>query len=741
MDVVNNQDPISSSLINIMATYEDAVKQPFSGKTNVHQEFKNVIGRLKESEKLKNSNNLSPEFSCGKGNWTSLPHIEVLDTRRTKSVQRGIYIVFLFKEDMSGFYLTLNQGVTEPIKRLERKKGYEFLLKISSNVRNSIPENKKSALQKQGFSLDNDIFLSESQTGRDYRQSTIAQKYFSKDSNFTDAELLDDLSLLIDVYLNLPKEEDFKPTPAQNYWIFQANPKIYDLGRAINTLRELPYTVNNHKDQIKIGDQVFLWVSGEKSGVIGRATVMSKPEVMPEAEDSKQFYVSPENFNDNKVRVKLRVDKALAEPLTRDEIKKYPELYDLSIIRNAQGTNFAVTLTEANFLMSLMQESRKLPAIQAKLGVTQFFSDLQSANLYFDEGFILRFVAAICTKPFTILTGLSGSGKTKLALAFAKWISKDDEQICVVPVGADWTNREPLLGFPNALEPGRYVKPDTGVLDFLIRATKYPALPHFLILDEMNLSHVERYFADFLSGIESSEPILLRPNVSSWQDSDVPASLILPKNLFIVGTVNVDETTYMFSPKVLDRAGVLEFRVTTEEMKRYFEVPQSPRMSELEHKGSSMSNDFLRLATTDSSTYAASQELTTILMQFFVELQKLGAEFGYRTAFELFRFGSVASELTKDEKYLKKEFIVDAGILQKLLPKVHGSRRKLEGLLKILIGLCLVDGTSENIQKYTKNDRNSYVDDKNVKYPLSLEKLIRMHNHVIQDGFTSFSEA
>ena len=71
----------------------------------------------------------------------------------------------------------------------------------------------------------------------------------------------------------------------------------------------------------------------------------------------------------------------------------------------------------------------------------------------------------------------------------------------------------------------------------------------------MNLSHVERYFSDFLSGMESEEAIPLHNNDIEY----VSTGLKLPKNLLVIGTVNVDETTYMFSPKVLDRANTLEF--------------------------------------------------------------------------------------------------------------------------------------------------------------------------------------
>src|SRR6185503_1400638 len=93
---------------------------------------------------------------------------------------------------------------------------------------------------------------------------------------------------------------------------------------------------------------------------------------------------------------------------------------------------------------------------------------------------------------------------------------------------------------------------------------------HLLILDEMNLAHVERYFADFLSGMESHQPCL--PNLvkdkdGCWRVSSTGTSrLPFPRNLWVIGTVNVDETTYMFSPKVLDRANVFEFRVQSDDL-------------------------------------------------------------------------------------------------------------------------------------------------------------------------------
>ena len=93
---------------------------------------------------------------------------------------------------------------------------------------------------------------------------------------------------------------------------------------------------------------------------------------------------------------------------------------------------------------------------------------------------------------------------------------------------------------------------------------------YLLVLDEMNLAHVERYFADVLSGMESGEPVV--PVVVAEADGhwrvrlDGPPTIPVPANLLIVGTVNIDETTYQFSPKVLDRAFTFDFRVQTSEL-------------------------------------------------------------------------------------------------------------------------------------------------------------------------------
>jgi len=378
----------------------------------------------------------------------------------------------------------------------------------------------------------------------------------------------------------------------------------------------------------------------------------------------------------------------------------------------------------------------------------KFVSVAVDSSLQITDTLGKRFISSLLTKRFVVLTGLSGSGKTRLALAFAKWICFDQRnQVCVVPVGADWTNREPLLGYQNALNPDEYIAPDA--LRLVLRAkdnweSGEGKKPYFLILDEMNLSHVERYFSDFLSAIESDEEIPLHNAVgditiqnNNGVDMNVPSSVKLPKNLFVIGTVNVDETTYMFSPKVLDRANVIEFRVTKEELDRYLEDPRPIDFTNLEGAGADMAASFVVLATEQAQPINDEQRIKNIFLEFFEHLKLVGADFGFRSAGEMLRYCRIAANFSDE---VDVNGLVDAAILQKLLPKLHGSRSKLEGPLKEMVRLCLHDPENVDVLEFLKGERNP-MNDPDVRFPLTLEKLSRMHRALIGHGFTSFAEA
>ena len=361
--------------------------------------------------------------------------------------------------------------------------------------------------------------------------------------------------------------------------------------------------------------------------------------------------------------------------------------------------------------------------------ITSVVESILSTSLIYSPILIKRLAYSLMAKPFVILSGLAGSGKTQLALAFAKCLSENiKEQVCTVSIGADWTNKEPLLGYPNALQPGKYEKPESGVLDLLIAANREENAnkPFFLILDEMNLSVVERYFADFLSAMESGEPIKLWDGNENEEDENkyVPAEIHLPKNVFIIGTINVDETTYMFSPKVLDRANVIEFKIAADEMEDYLGKKVKINLESAYSACADMAVDFVTKA---KSQVEKDEKNKDVLLSFFKELKEVNAEFGYRTVNEISRY------LHFSEGDLSADSAIDTAILQKLLPKLHGSRKKLVPVLTSLWKLCLNDGVTKEIDaEFSATD---------FKYPESAEKIQRMYHAVVDNGFTSFAEA
>jgi 5-methylcytosine-specific restriction protein B len=362
--------------------------------------------------------------------------------------------------------------------------------------------------------------------------------------------------------------------------------------------------------------------------------------------------------------------------------------------------------------------------------LTEFANGSSDAGLTFSDQVISRLISSLLTKRFCILTGLAGSGKTKLAEAFAMWLCESDHQYRIVAVGADWTSNENLLGYADALQPGQYRAPVNGVLELLLRATADQEKPYFLILDEMNLSHVERYFADFLSAMESDNAPLSLHGVAAGLVLDgataltVPAELKLPPNLFIIGTVNVDETTYMFSPKVLDRANVIEFRATADQMAAFLDNPTGIDLKALEKQGVPFATAFVQRALADADIAALtddagnplSPQFKSDLIAVFAALTGVGAEFGFRSAKEIARFMVIHKELSGPGWVYQDA--LDAQVLQKLMPKLHGSARKLSGVLKAL-------------EEFASTRM----------LPLSLEKIKRMQDRLERDGFTSFAEA
>lgn len=291
----------------------------------------------------------------------------------------------------------------------------------------------------------------------------------------------------------------------------------------------------------------------------------------------------------------------------------------------------------------------------------------------------------------------------------------------IIPVGANWTENRNIVGYYNVIT-NKYQS--TPAYELITQAQKHLDEPHFLILDEMNLSHVERYFADFLSAIESGEKIPLYGN----------EDLEIPSNLFIIGTVNVDETTYMFSPKVLDRANVLEFKTYSAASYMNGDIKLSGPDGNISYLENPLDGNDIRSKGIDElrelfdGVKVENEPFWNILSSEIEKFQSVlkvsGFDFGFRVINEIVRFMAVAWEYeNKPDEFSNWERYFDAQIKQKILPKLHGSEKIIGDTIDDLHKICL----------------DSSIDDEAMaKYPESYKKLTEMRKVLRKQRYVSF---
>ena len=306
-----------------------------------------------------------------------------------------------------------------------------------------------------------------------------------------------------------------------------------------------------------------------------------------------------------------------------------------------------------------------------------------------------------------------------------------DDKYIIVPVGANWTDNTNIIGYYNVIT-NEYQS--TPAYDFIQKAENDSENPYFLILDEMNLSHVERYFADFLSAIESKEEIPLY-----GEDRTIK----LPENIFIIGTVNVDETTYMFSPKVLDRANTIEFNtldaidymnnnINTDDFNGNIEYLQSPLIdSDISNLNIEELKDILfNISYEGNSLWDILANELTIFQK---TLKSSGFDFGFRVINEILRFMIVSWKYENSPtEWDNWQRYFDAQIKQKILPKLHGSEKAIGEVLIKLFNNCL------NNRENNENPKNFKIENEILRYPSSAIKLQNMAKVLSQQRYVSF---
>jgi MoxR-like ATPase len=349
---------------------------------------------------------------------------------------------------------------------------------------------------------------------------------------------------LLDAVLAAASRAEVKPSPAPaeaSTWLFQANPDIFDIERAISEEPELTWVVRQYRKEVHQGDRVYLWRSGSEAGVIATATVLTDPEEMPGVAGSP-YLLKAESLTKPEPRVNLRIDRVLATPVKRTDLLEHPVLKDLGVIAFANATNFEVTAAQDAALRSLIDGAASLavPPVRPAL----------AAELFLPQSFLEGIVEMLLEKRQLILYGPPGTGKTWVALQLAQELTRDGGRFDVVQFHPSYSYEDFIGGFrpeQDGSDSGlRYSRVDGPLRRIAADAANDPGHPYVLVIDEINRGNIAKIFGELLFLLEYRRREV---RLQYWPEEP----FTLPDNLFLIGTMNTADRSIALVDAALRR--------------------------------------------------------------------------------------------------------------------------------------------------------------------------------------------
>lgn len=608
--IVIGQEPetrLKTVFDNILSNYRLARLEPFGHTHPLWKVFEELSAHFQTS--ISNRPTIAVKWSVGKGNWARVPWIAFVDSRETSSTQNGVFPVYLFREDMAGVYLALNQGIGVLKDKHGTPESRRILRERAEQLRRDLLMLR--ALEERDFSLDNkiDLYVNHG-LGKDFETSIIGYKFYRHGEIPNDSEMLKDLEQLLRTYDEYLGRQPFRElaTPALN-----ATPG-------------------------------------------------------PPHED-------------------FRLESAVHEAI----------------------------------------------------------SYIANRGFVYEPWQIAQYITAIRTKPFVILAGITGTGKSKLPALVAEATGGESK---LVPVRPDWTDSADVLGYTdleNNFRPGP-------VLELAHSAAANTDQFCTCIIDEMNLARVEQYFAEVLSQIEDRHPQVnggyrtgpLVRQVAKEADAEW-GDVVIPENLAIVGTVNMDESTHPFSRKVLDRAFTIELSEVNlaqwnpkGERRRPVATWPVASWNPIKIQLSELTNPTDQQLSEISRAIAALQAVNILLRS--AQLQV-----GYRTrdevAFYLLHAQQIANAFVDHEGNAVDP--LDLALQMKVLPRIAGDSNAIKRAVFGLLGWA-----TSGVPLETYDEVNTILDSwemlgrpsslANSEYPRLAARLCLMGQRLAVDGYTSY---
>ena len=329
-------------------------------------------------------------------------------------------------------------------------------------------------------------------------------------------------------------------------------------------------------------------------------------------------------------------------------------------------------------------------------------NNAKACGLNFNSDDLINFYTSVKSSRLTIIEGISGTGKSKLVDLYGRTLGLDDNgHMLIVPVSPGWTDDTDILGYLDNSSM-QYKESSIGLVSFLVEASKYPDKPFLVCFDEMNLAKVEYYFAQFISILENdvNNRILRiynpKEEINVTNADEYPAEIRLGENIIFCGTINVDESTYRLSDKVLDRANLIklqdsDFSVYDDE-RPVFIVVDVTLVDKPKPQG--LTDDELSLLD------ELNEKLKNVNPRFC---------FAHRVVNQISRY---LDAIPENEIDYTREKALDKLIVQKILPKVRGTEEQVRDLI----------GYIED-DNYVSGVIDKYLNDGKVEYPVTRKAL------------------
>ena len=548
---------ISSVFKDIFENYQKDYEGPFDSSKTSYSLFKELDEHIKEM--VNSDDNLETHWSVGKGNWTQVPWFAVRDRRTKSSAQKGIGIVGLFKKDMSGLYLCIAQGTTQPLKDYGKKGGEEFLLEQAEKVRDIV-----KYLKDKQFKLDNEIDLKATGgVALTYKPSVCVHKYMSAGYDFN-GQFIEDLLDLVKAYKDVvAKNLDFtsENNLKKNHWVIACgiNSNQWDNFKD-NNLIAIGWDNLGDLSKFKSKQEIFEKLKDERSE--------NDPDPRNDALCCYDF-VNSMKVNDI-VFVKKGTSKLVAYGKIIGDYKYDENLSEYRNIRSVEWINIkendidpitGKTLTNFNKYPDTVEKYLKLMANDNNNDLE--FNELK--DTFFSEEFFNNIIDTLKVKKNIILQGPPGTGKTFISKKIAERITGKKENIFSIQFHQSYSYEEFVVGYkPNS--EGNFALQKGSLIQVCERAKQNENENFVMFIDEINRANISKVFGELLSLIENDKRGPENAVKILYSENDI--NFYIPSNLYFVCAMNTADR----SLKMVDYA--LRRRFSFFEFKPEFDKPE-----------------------------------------------------------------------------------------------------------------------------------------------------------------------